>query len=352
MSVIDNRGRLFGRFNIVDVAALAVLAFLIPLGYGTYLLFRPATPRIDSVEPAEISRQERRLGVSGVITAKFKVKGTGFNPMLRAWIDDTQALAFSFENPNSADVLVGSVSPGAHDLILFDGVQEVARARGAIAVQIGEATSIRASGFLTNLDADLVKALTVGAAFPKPVPTFEILALGPLQPGRDRVHLAGSYVDRPVPGQQERAALLTLRCDPSRDDNPCALGNRPEGLRTPTVLSLPGPVRYFHFAVYELLPTTPARRARVTVRLIAETPAGLVRAGDKDHFLDTRAATVVQTGTTIVLDMGVDDSREGWLYRGQLIKPGAPFALTTDRYRVSGHVHSVTLTEDARAETP
>ena len=352
MSVIDNRGRVFGRFNIVDLAALAVLVLLFPLGYGTYLLFRPATPRIDSVEPAVISSQERRLSGIGVITAKFKVKGTGFNPMLRAWIDDTQALAFNFESPNSADVLVGSVAPGAHDLVLFDGVQEVARARGAIAVQIGETTSIKASGFLTELDADLFKALTVGAAFPQPVPAFEILALGPPQPGRERVQLAGSYVDRPLPGLQERAALLSLRCDPAREDNPCALGNRPEGLRTPVVLSLPGPVRFFHFAVYELLPTTPARRGRVEVRLIPETPAGLIRAGDRDAFLDTRAATVVQAGSTIVLDMGVDDSREGWLYRGQLIKPGAPFSLVTERYRASGSVKSVTLTDGVGAQTP
>ena len=145
--------------------------------------------------------------------------------------------------------------------------------------------------------------------------------------------------------RKERAALLTLRCDPAREDNPCALGNRPEGLRTPMVLSLPGPVRFFNFAVYELLPITPARRARVEVRLIPETPASLVRAGDTDAFLDTRAATVVQAGSTIVLDMGVDDSREGWLYRGQLIKPGAPFSLVTERYRASGYVQSVRLTE-------
>lgn len=352
MSVIDSHGRVFGRFNLVDTFVAGFILLLIPLGYGTYLLFRPATLRIDSVTLAEISRQERRLGVGGVIMAKYKVKGTGLNPMLRAFIDDTQALAFVFENPNSADVLVGPVSPGAHDLILFDGVQEVARARGAIAVQPGAATFIRASGFLTHLDADLAAALTTGAKHPESAPAFEILALGPLRPAFNRVWLGTSYTDQALPGLQEREALLTLRCDPAREDNPCTIGDRPEGVRSPMVLSLPGPVRYFNFAVYELLPSAAPRRAQVQVRLIAEAPAPDVRVGDRDAFLDARAAVVTATGPTITLEMGVDEARVGWRYRGQTIKPGAPVVFATERYHASGYVQRVTLLDVPARPTP
>lgn len=351
MSVIDKDGRVFGRLNLVDAFVAGFLLLLIPLGYATYLLFRPAAPRVDSVTPAEISRQERRLGVGGVIMAKFKVKGTGLNPMLRALIDDTPALAFVFENPNSADVLVGPVSPGAHDLVLFDGVQEVARSRGTISVQPGEATFIRASGFLTNLDRDLVAALTTGVKFPAAAPAFEILALGPLRPGFNRVRLGASYVDQALPGLQEREALMSLRCDPARDDNPCTLGDRPEGGRSPMVLSLPGPIRYFNFAVYELLPSSAPRRARVQVRLIAETPAAEIRVGDRDAFLDSRAAVVTAIGPTITLDIGLDEAREGWRYRGQTIKPGARFELATERYHASGYVQRITLL-DSPGSTP
>lgn len=352
MNVIDSRGRVFGRFNLVDTFVAGFLLLLIPLGYGTYLLFRPATPRIDSVTPAEISRLERRLGVGGVIMAKYKVKGTGLNPMLRVMIDDTPALAFVFETPNSADVLVGPVSPGAHDLVLFDGVQEVARSRGTITVQPGPATFIRASGFLTNLDADLVAALTTGAKFPAPAPVFEILALGPLRPGYNRVWLGAGYVDQALPGLQEREALLTLRCDPSREENPCTLGDRPEGLRSPWVLSLPGPIRPFSFAIYELLPSAPPRRARVQVRLIAEAPLTEMRVGDRDALLDARTAVVTATGPTITLDLGLDEAREGWRYRGQTIKPGAPFELATERYRASGYVQRITLLDPPGSPKP
>ena len=45
--------------------------------------------------------------------------------MLRASIDDMPAIGLVFENPNSADLLLGAITPGSHDLILYDGVQEV-----------------------------------------------------------------------------------------------------------------------------------------------------------------------------------------------------------------------------------
>src|SRR5438093_862542 len=76
-----------------------------------------------------------RVTGGSTLTAKLKVRGTGLRPMLRAMIDDAPALAFVFEDPHSADVLVGEVPAGAHDLILFDGVQEVARTRRAVTIQ-------------------------------------------------------------------------------------------------------------------------------------------------------------------------------------------------------------------------
>ena len=66
-------------------------------------------------------------------------------------------LAFVFETPNSADVLVGPLPPGAHDLVLVDGVQEVARAAGAITIQPSTSISIRAVGLLIRLDQELAK---------------------------------------------------------------------------------------------------------------------------------------------------------------------------------------------------
>ena len=221
MNMIDNRGRLFGRVNLVDAAAAVFILGLIPLAYGTYLLFQPATPRIDSVSRSEISKEERRVG-SSLLRTKLKVKGTGFNPLLRARIDDTPALGFVFENPNSADVMIGPMAPGAHDLVLFDGVQEVARAVGAVTIDEDRKAFIRAVGWLTPMDPAVAQTIKVGFGAPAASPVFEVVAVGPIKGGRTRVSLAGSLADLPLDGRVEREVVLNLRCDPPGDYvNPC-----------------------------------------------------------------------------------------------------------------------------------
>lgn len=355
MTIVDDHGRVFGRINLVDAAAAGLVLLLIPLAYGTYLLFRPSVPRIDSVAPSVISREENRIAAGGRLTAKFKVTGTGFTPLLRARIGDVEAIGFVFENPNSADILVGPVPPGAHDLVLMDGAQEVARAAGAISVQPEPTSFVRAVGWFTNLDAETARSLSVGLAFPASTPAFEILAIGPAQPARSRVRLAGSSIDRVVEGLVEREAVVTLRCDPA-GDNPCTMGDRPENLEPPVRLSLPGPSHGFQFAVQELLPPAAPRPASLRIRLPADV-AALVRIGDRDMLLDERAAVITSVNrtagaTVVTVQLGLDDSRNGWQYRSQRVKAGAPFRISTDRYEASGTIESVTLSETPAGRAP
>lgn len=122
------------RLNLFDAAIVAFVIVLIPIAYGTYLLFRTPRPAITSVKRVEIGKEERRVGGPNLV-AKMKIQGSGLRPMLRAYIDDAPAMGFVFENPNSADLLLGAVAPGSHDLVLFDGAQEVARAPKAVRLQ-------------------------------------------------------------------------------------------------------------------------------------------------------------------------------------------------------------------------
>ena len=52
MTIVDERGRLFGRFNLIDAGVVFVLLVLVPLAYAAYRLFRPDPVRIESVEPS------------------------------------------------------------------------------------------------------------------------------------------------------------------------------------------------------------------------------------------------------------------------------------------------------------
>jgi hypothetical protein len=343
MTFIDDRGRIFGRVNLVDGAVAAFLLGLIPLAYGSYLLFRPASPRIDSVTPVEITREERRIASGGLLTGKFKVRGTGLNPMLRAFIGDTPAIGFVFETANSADVLVGPVKPGTHDLILRDGVQEVARAPGAITIAPLPRASIRAVGWLTNLDRGTADGLKAGQTWPAPTPVVEILAVGRVQPAHGRVSLGARDSDLPVEGLFEREAALALGCDATTEASSCAIGGRTLVSPGPVVVGLEGG---YVFEIAEVLPNVKPQRARAHVRF--SDGATTMRAGDRDGLLDERAASITaieRRGSDAVatIELGVDDARDGWRYRGRPVKPGAPFELATSAYIATGSVVDMEL---------
>lgn len=333
MSVIDTNGRLFGRFNLVDALVVAFIVLLLPIGYATFLLFRPERPTIESVTRVELGNEERRVSSGSILTAKLKVKGSGFNPLLRARIDSTDAIGLVFETPNSVDVIVGIVPPGKHDLVLLDGVQEVARARGAVEIQATDGPSVRAYGWLTDLPPADAAKLTEGYATDPTIPgAFKIVALGPVKPARARVTVGDATADLPLPGRNERAAEIVVRCDwPSSQT--CTVDSQRLTQLPPITILLPGPLR---FEIEEVAPAdepTPA-----IVRLRVSSTEGM-KTGDRDATVGSRAAEITSiAGNVITLRLGAQPSREGWRYRGGLLTPGGNVTLQTDRYTVAGTV--------------
>jgi hypothetical protein len=342
-----------GRVNIVDLAALVLLLAILPLAYGASLLFQTSRPQITEVGQVDITNAERRIVAGGsLLSAKLKIKGSGFNPMLRAYIGDAPALAFVYENPNSADVLAGPLPPGAHDLILLDGVQEVARAVGVVKIESPSNRLLRAAGWLTNMEPGVAEGLQVGAKFPPGAPAYEIAALGPTQPARARIRIGNATADYPIPNRFERQAVMVLRCDPTGEElrtgqEACAVGGQSVLGNPPVTVAIPGADATIGFSIDELFPLAAPRRSRITVRV--ERGGSGVTAGDRDSLLDERAATVAaRDGDVVTLDLGLDESREGWRYRGALVRIGSAFSWTNDRYEASGTVLSVNLTDAAR----
>jgi hypothetical protein len=96
----------------------------------------------------------------------------------------------------------------------------------------------------------------------------------------------------------------------------------------------------------------PPTAATLGVRLTGPA-ASLVQAGDRDALLDTRAARVTAVSArdgnsaTVTLALGLDESREGWRYRGQLVKPGRTLSFATRSYEITGQIQSLTLPDGA-----
>lgn len=358
MTFIDDRGRLFGRINLVDAVVVAFVLVLIPIAYGTFLLFRSPSPRVTSVTRVPITSEERRLAGGSRLSAKLKVRGSGFRPMLRASIDDAPALGFVFENPNSADVLVGEAAPGAHDLIIYDGVQEVARAAKAVTIQVVPPTRVRVAGTLFDLDEATARALRADNAQGSAISQGEIMELGAIRPGRHRLATGHGSADVAVAGRWERPVVMVLQCDLDPNSEDCAVGGTTLAATPAPVVRLVGPSSTaLSLAIDELFPVEPPRPAVARIRFSgAAEVIDLIHVGDRDACLDERAATVtaverrrVENGLAILdatVKLGADESRDGWRYRGRIASPGAPFTLTTDRYVANGSV--VVLTVDSK----
>jgi hypothetical protein len=335
MAWIDEDGRLFGRVNLFDAAIAGMVVVLIPIAYGTFLLFRAPAPRISSVVRVPITQEERRVAGGNRLTAKLKIRGSGLRPMLQASIGGTRALGFVFENPNSADVMVGVVPAGTHDFILLDGVQEVARLPKSVTIEPMAPSRIAGLGTLVHLD----KA------------TADALAPGALSPGgtQGAIVKLGTVREEPE-GRWQRPAEIVMPCDPDPNDEGCAIGGIPVAASPASTVKLTGPSgTLLSFTLAEVLPATPPAVVSARVRIAAAPEVlTMVRAGDRDDCLDDRAAVVVGTqrltsgtGLDLTLRLGVDRSADGLRYRGRAIKPGVPFTLTTERYVLEGTVLEV-----------
>jgi hypothetical protein len=369
---IDADGRVFGRVNLIDALVGVFVVLLVPVAYATYLLFRPPTPQITSVEFAQLTFIEDRAAQGSLLSGKLKVRGTGFRPVLRATIGGANTIAFIFEDPTSADVLFGDVPPGKHDLVLFDGVHEVARASGAVTIPEKSAsgrTSVAVVGTFVDLDEATAASLKTGAKFPSNEPQAEILALGPVVEAGLPIN---NRVDVAVEGKRQRSALVAVRCEISADQpRECKSAGITVG---PGLVYLVPGTTNLRLLIDAVVPASPPTSARLRVRLFGVPDAvSLVRAGDADlpHLsidqrgavvrtigarregtgeltvlLSQEAATVLASAARpetiasldVTLTAGLDRARQGWRYRGDVVRVGGPLTFTTETYTLRGLV--------------
>ena len=75
MPIIDERGRVFGRINLIDLVVLLFVIVLLPIGYAAYRLFQTPPPQPTAVEPSSMVVQPK-------VEFRIKVKGRDLRPFL------------------------------------------------------------------------------------------------------------------------------------------------------------------------------------------------------------------------------------------------------------------------------
>src|SRR5436190_1726550 len=107
MPLLDDRGRLFGRFNLIDAAIVLFLVALIPLGYVSWLLFRTPMAKLTSVEPAVlVAHKDRQL---------IDIHGKNLRPFLHVSLNGTGADYLNNGTPELAHAILPPLPAGTYD---------------------------------------------------------------------------------------------------------------------------------------------------------------------------------------------------------------------------------------------
>ena len=115
MSIIDERGRLFGRLNVVDAAVALLLIAIVPVGYGAYLLFRAPVPKLTGLAPDAFIQGPNQ---------QTAVHGENLRPYMRVSFGDKQGQNFLFVDPQTAVIPLPDLPPGQYDVVLYDYARE------------------------------------------------------------------------------------------------------------------------------------------------------------------------------------------------------------------------------------
>jgi hypothetical protein len=219
--LIDERGRVFGRFNLIDAIVALFVVALIPLAYGAYLLFRPDPPQIVTIEPTRIQEHER---------ATLRVTGSALRPFLMVKFGE-KATGFLVESPTHGEINVPDLGAGTYDLILIDRGQPLLRKPAALTVvpppppavpsepDPSTVIEVQAVGRFLGLHREAANGLRRGeqlrlasTASDKP-PVAEILALRAPQPEAQRIRTGQNrFIIAPSSTKYQVAAVVRLRC--------------------------------------------------------------------------------------------------------------------------------------------
>jgi hypothetical protein len=204
VTVLDERGRVAARFNLVDVAAAAVLVVLIPLAVGAYLLFRTPAPTLLNVSPATVSEGPNQ---------RLEVNGTNLRPFMRVSFDTIPAKSFLIGSTKYALVDLPDLKPGVYDVVLYDYMREVARLPRALTVApMATDVELEVVGAFKSASDTLAGQLKVGDKFPSAGhAVVEVLAIGPPTPGDLRLRVGEGTVTVPL-HRQDLAATLLVKC--------------------------------------------------------------------------------------------------------------------------------------------
>lgn len=369
MPIVDDRGRLAGRVNLLDAIAALVIVVLIPIAYGSYLLFRSPQPKLLSIAPDKVYQGPN---------LRIDVMGTNLRPFMRVSFNSIQGRTFMIANTKWAQVDLPLLDPGVYDVVLYDSMQEIGRLPKALTVLPLAPTptvEMQVAGSFKQITQAMADDLKPGTKFPPSgTPLAQILAVAAPRPSSLRLRSGEMTLGLMLPGQLDLPATLSVKC--YTQSNPdgsvhCAMAGPSQAsvVAPDSFLTVAGPKGWLTFQIDEVHLATAPASVQARVRFVASPEViARVRGGDVDTSLKARAvghgASIVSIGPAraaaggeaggqppigggrvvdAVIRVPIELTQAGWVYKEQALKAGAPFVFETGAYTLRGEVIDVDL---------
>jgi hypothetical protein len=346
MPIVDDRGRLFGRLNLLDAVLGVLILGLIPLAYGAYVLFRTPAPRLVAIEPTTL--------VKGA-SLRVNVRGENLRPYMRVSFGNTQGNSFIFRNVGEATVDLNDMAPGVYDVILYDSAQERSRLPNAFTLLPTPlpASQVMLVGMLGNLTAEGAAAITAGTSIAN---VGEVVAVGKPVPETTRVY-AGVVLEIPIEKAVRLPVMVRAGCSvrAAQGIPQCHIGDA--ALQPTSLILVNVPVGTLPFQIDQIRGLQPIEQVQLTVQFTARSSViGLIQQGDVDRgpYLNELAAGAVVTGKGPLRPAGSDvfvvdvnfraDAQRGsssWIYAASPLRVGSPIMFRTPQYELQGTVVAI-----------
>src|SRR4051812_567244 len=256
MALVDERGRIGGKVNLLDAVIAVIVLGLIPVAFGAYLLFRTPPPKLISVSPATLY-QGNNLRVT--------INGENLRPFLRITFDGTQGQSFLIGNTKYAVVELPDLPAGTYDVVLWDYRQEMGRLPKALTILPLTPTpsvEMQVKGSFKGLPAERMKTLKAGDQFPPTgTPVATVLSVGTPAASEMQIRAGGAMLTVPLAGQTDLSAVLRVKCFTVANVDGsvrCAVAGpvQQADVAPGSILPLAGPDGTMSFQISEVLPVS------------------------------------------------------------------------------------------------
>ena len=355
MAIVDDRGRMFGRFNPVDVFVFVLVVVMIPIAYGAYALFRTPPAKLRGVEPKQLT-----MGPN----LRVRVDGTNLRPFMRVSFSTVQGRTFMIGSTETADVDLPDLEPGTYDVVLYDYAQEVDRLPKALTIlpKVSAPTvTLTVNGFFVGLNQTQIDGVRPGVKLTQGNHVAgSVLAVGGRRPGAIRMRTGDTVISVGVPGAFDLPAAIELECalENTSDGSFRCVAYGPERsalVAVDSVLSVPITGGALNFQIDDVHPPGAAAFVRLRLRAaMAPDVTGRLRIGDSDSNVPDYAGAWVGrvesvSGGDVVLRVPAQLLSNGWKYRNQWLKVGGGLRFETSTAVISGTIADLTPLDQAVA---